>query len=138
MMFQKFLIFVCLIALSLQLSSPVVTCVANCHSRIQSCHRSTLNEVGSQGCPHQKTASNPAVAAKPRCECAIQAHQPLSREETFTLRSSEAKLSKASDTPQKFAADTRVGLLQAHLHGPPAYEALTRQNTFLLNSNLRI
>src|SRR5436309_1312655 len=137
-MFQKVSILLCLIALSLPLSSPVVACVANCHSRIQSCHRATRNEVGSQGCPHQKTASNPAVAAKPRCQCAIQVHQPLSKEETFTLRSSETRFSKASDTPCKFTADTRPSLLQAHLHGPPGYEALTRQNTFLLNSNLRI
>ena len=127
-----------IVAFSLQLFSPVLACVENCHLRAQSCHLGGKHESNTHACPHSKAASRFATAAKSECDCAIQAHQPAAKETVFTLDLSRTEISKLSVADFDPSSKSTSSLLEARLHGPPLSLSLAGQNTFLLNSNLRI
>ena len=131
-------IILCLLAFSLNLSSPLVACVENCHSRTRSCHRETKQEFNSQACHHSKASPRFAVDAKSGCDCAIRAHQSPAKEPVVTLNFSRTEISKLSVADCHSSSKTVSSLLEARLHSPPLCLWLTEQNTFLLNSNLRI
>jgi hypothetical protein len=128
----------CLLILLLHLSSPRVTCLENCHARIPSCHAGQTLEPVSKACPHSKSASPVAIEAKLGCECAIQADRPLANVGVFTLLPSQTNTSKLPPNCFESSSKTLPGFLEARLHGPPFSLELPEQNTFLLNSNLRI
>ena len=135
---MKFSVTLCLLAFSVQFSSPLVACIKNCHSGTRRCHFVQQHETNSQACPHSKSTSGFAMEAKPACDCAIEAHQTPAKETVFTLDFSRTEISKPSLADFDFSSKTVPNPLEAHLHGPPLSLALTEQNTFLLNSNLRI
>ena len=135
---KRLSIILCLLAFSLQLSSPLVACIKNCHSGTRRCHFVQQHETNSQACPHSKGSPGFAMEAKSGCDCAIGAHQTPAKDTVFTLDFSRTEISKPSVADFDFSSKTVPNLLEARLHGPPLSAALTEQNTFLLNSNLRI
>lgn len=135
---KKFSVILCLLTFSLQVPSPLIACVQNCHSRTRSCHREAKQESNSQACPHSKASPRFAVDAKSGCDCAIQAHQSPAKEPVVTLDFSRTEISKLSVADYDSSSKTVSSLLEARLHSPPLFLWLTEQNTFLLNSNLRI
>ena len=135
---RKFSMILCLLAFSLQLSSPLVACFENCHSRTRSCHREGKQESNSQACHHSKASPRFAVEAKSGCDCAIQARQSPAKETVFTLDCSRTEISKLSVADCDSSWKTVSSLLETRLHSPPLSWLTDEQNTFLLNSNLRI
>lgn len=135
---KKCSVILCLLAFSLQLSSPLVACLEDCHSRTRSCHLGEKEESNSQACPHSRVPSTFGLKAKSGCDCTIQAHRPLSKETVFTLDFSRTEVTKLSATGFNPSSKTFPNLLESRLHSPPLSSGLAEQNTFLLNSNLRI
>jgi hypothetical protein len=135
---KKLSVTLCLLAFSLQLSTPLAGCVENCHSRALNCHLGEKPKTNSQACPHSKAVPGFALKAKFGCDCAIRAHQFAAKETVFTLDSSQTKISGLSVADCDSSSKTVPSLMEARLHGPPLSLWLTGQNTFLLNSNLRI
>ncbi len=68
----------------------------------------------------------------------MQAHQTLAKETVFTLNLSRTEISKLSVADIDLSAKSTPSFLEARLHSPPLSFSLAGQNTFLLNSNLRI
>ena len=132
---KKLSVTLCLLAFSLQLSSP---CVGNCHSWARSCHVGGKQKANSEACPHSEAVPGFALKAKTRCDCAIQAHQSPAKKTLFTLGFSRTEISKLSAADCDSSSKTVSNLLEARLHSPPSFLGLTQQHTFLLNSNLRI
>ena len=138
MTLKKFSVTLCLLVFALQLSSPLVACIKNCHSSTQSCHFAEKQDTDSQTCPHSKAAPKVVLEAKSGCDCTLQAGQLPAIETCFTFDFSRTETSKLSVADFDSSLGTPFTLLDARLHGPPLSLALTGQNTFLLNSNLRI
>ena len=135
---RNFSVVLCLLVFSLQLSSPLVACIEGCHSRTPGCHLEEKQEPGSQACPHSKAASTFAMDSKSGCDCAIQAHRPLAKETVFTLDPSRTEIPNLSPVGFDSSAKMVFNALETRLHSPPLSSGLAEQNTFLLNSNLRI
>jgi hypothetical protein len=137
---KKGLVTLCLLVFSLQssASAPLATCVENCHSWARSCHLGEKQEFNSQACPHSKAVPGSTLKAKFGCDCAIRAHQSPAKETVFTLDSWRTEISKLSVADCDSSSKTVPSLMEARLHSPPRLLRLSGQNTFLLNSNLRI
>jgi hypothetical protein len=135
---KKVSVTLCLLVFFLQLSAPFAPCVENCHSWARSCHLGEKQEFNSQACPHSKAVPGFALKAKFGCDCAIRAHQSPAKETVFTLDSWRTEISKLSVADCDSSSKTVPTLMEARLHSPPLLLWLTGQNTFLLNSNLRI
>jgi len=131
-------IILCLLAFSLQLSLPLFACVEHCLSRVRNCHLGKKQESSSRACPHSKASPRFTVEAKSGCDCAIQTHQSPAKEAAVTLDFSRPEISRLSLADFDFSSKTVSNLFEARLHSPPLFLWLTEQNTFLLNSNLRI
>src|SRR5437867_4271955 len=129
---------VCVLVLTLQLAWPVVTCAKNCHLRIHSCHRLPVTETSSPKCPHEKTRCSLAMVVKLRCECAIQAYPNAVSETAFSLDPSRTETARLSIADFEPSSKLSSGLFEARFHSPPLSPALAGQNTFLINSSLRI
>ena len=127
-----------LIASLLQLSSPAMSCLESCRSRSESCHRAALTQLDSPKCPHAQPVSAAEIAVKAGCECAMQADASTARELQFTLDSVRTERSKASGSDTLLSPKVTLVLLEARLHGPPFSLTPDRQDTFLINSSLRI
>jgi hypothetical protein len=137
MILKQLTVIICLLVLSLQFSWPVVGCVENCHSQIQSCHGAILSEVASPVCPHSKTPSSFVTVATPRCACTIQAHETRQRT-VFALSSLRTEISSPSLAEFEPTSQPRPSLVGVRPHRPPLSLALAGQNTFLIESSLRI
>jgi hypothetical protein len=135
---KKLSVTLCLLAFSLQLCMPVAACVENCHSRVLSCHLGEKPKTNSQACPHSKAVPGFSLKAKFGCDCAIGAHQFPAKQTVFTLDCPQTEISRLSVADCDSSSKTVPSLMEARLHGPPLSLWLTGQNTFLMNSNLRI
>jgi len=127
-----------LVAFFLQLASPALSCLGNCHSQSRSCHRALLTSSEAPKCPHAQPVSAAEMVAKAGCDCTIQANPPTAREVQFTLDFLRTEKSKASASDTQLSPKVTLVLLEARLHGPPFYLTSDRRDTFLINSSLRI
>jgi hypothetical protein len=127
-----------LIAFFLQLSSPAMSCLENCHARSESCHRAVLTQSELLKCPHGQTASTAEVVAKASCECTIQANSSTARVVALTFDSFGTERSKVCSIDTQLSPKVTPALLEARLHGPPFSLIPDRRDTFLINSSLRI
>ena len=118
------------------LSLPVVSCLHNCRWRSERCHRPVLVQPGPSNCSHGQPVS--AVEVKAGCACAMQATSPVAREVEFNLDSFRAERSKVYGVNTQFSPKVSAVVVEARLHGPPFPLISHRQDTFLINSTLRI
>ena len=127
-----------LIAVLLRLSSPVMSCLESCRSQSENCHRAAVAQSDSLKCPHALPLSVAEVVARAGCECAIQADPSTAREVQFTLDSFRNERSKVCAIGTQHSPKITPVSLEARLHGPPFPLISHRQDTFLINSTLRI
>jgi len=127
-----------LVALFLQLASPALSCLGNCHSRSESCHGALLTPSEPPKCPHAQPVSAAEMVVEASCDCTVQANPPVAREVQFTLDLLRTEKSKASASDTLLSPKVTPVLLDARLHGPPFSLTSDRRDTFLINSSLRI
>src|SRR5262245_42644421 len=120
-----------------QLSIPAVSCLGNCHSQVEGCHRTSKIRAESSGCSHTRSASAVQMTAAASCDCTIQANRSTPSESQFALDSARTKTSKLSVSDTLPLSSIPFVLLEARLHGPP-FPMTPNGQAFLLNSSLRI
>jgi hypothetical protein len=138
MLLRQFSLISLLIVFSLQPALPAKACLENCHSRSKNCHRVALSQSESVKCPHTNPVSTVEVVAKAGCECTIQGDSSTARDIQFTFDSFRSDRHKSSGNDAELSLVITPVLLKARLHGPPFPSIPHRQETFLINSNLRI
>ena len=127
-----------LICFLLQLSLPAKSCLESCHAPGENCHPAALTPPETSKCSHAQPISAAKITAKSGCECTIQCSPAATREIQFTLDSLRCERSKASGSDTELSSKVIPALLETRLHGPPFSFTLDRQDTFLINSTLRI
>ena len=127
-----------LICFLLQLPLPAKFCLEPCHSQGEHCQRAALTPPESSKCSHAQPISAAKITTKSGCACTMQSGPSATREVQFTLDSLRSERSKASGSDTELSSKVIPVLLEARLHGPPFSFTLDRQDTFLINSILRI
>jgi hypothetical protein len=127
-----------LVIFSLQPALPAKACLENCHFERENCHREVLNQQKTPGCPHTKPVSVVAVVTKAGCECTIQDDSSVLRNTPFTLDSVRSERHKSSASDAGLSPGITPYLFRARLHGRPLSSIPDGQDTFLINSRLRI
>ena len=106
----------------------------------KSCHVSRSRMSNPPACHKHKSEAPSGFEIKARCgcDCSVRSSPPSGKEEKFALNPSSNKIAKVSVAPSNSLNETVLPFLATSLHGPPQSLALTGQDIFLVNSNLRI
>jgi hypothetical protein len=104
----------------------------------QSCHLKEKPQTSSHACCKPKAPSKFEIQSRSACQCSIESHQVAGEETYFALNVSPKETSKLLGVPLNPSTEVVSRPVETTLHGPPESFALTGQDTFLVNSNLRI
>ena len=138
MLLKEFSAISLLLIFAIKPALPAKACSENCHSGSGNCHRTIVSQSETPKCPHAKPVSKVEMAVKAGCECTIQENPSTVRDTQFTLDPLRSERSKASGTDVEFSSKAIPVLFETRLNGPPFSLTPDRQDTFLVNSTLRI